>query len=40
MFLGGLEHARELEDYSNTLFAIGQAGMGPLFQRYARPGDL
>jgi hypothetical protein len=40
VFLGGLEHARELEDYSSTLSAIGQAGLGPFCQRYARPGDL
>ena len=38
--LGGLEHARELEDYSTALFTISQAGLGPFFQRYARPGDL
>jgi predicted dinucleotide-binding enzyme len=40
VFLGGLEHARELGNYSSTLFAISQAGLGPFFQRYARPGDM
>ena len=40
VFVGGLEHARALEELAGTLFAIGQAGLGPFFQRYARPGDL
>jgi predicted dinucleotide-binding enzyme len=40
VFLGGLEHARELEDYSTALFENSQAGLGQFFQRYARPGDL
>lgn len=40
VFVGGLEHARQLEDWAPALFAIGQAGLGPFFQRYARPGDL
>lgn len=39
--VGGLEHARALEDCAMTLFrAIRQAGLGPNFQRFARPGEL
>ena len=40
VFVGGLEHARELENWLETMFAINQAGLGPFFQRYAKPGDL
>ena len=37
---GGLEHARALEDHLGLMRAIVQAGMGPLFYRYAKPGEL
>jgi len=39
-YVGGLEHARALEDHLGLLFALNQAGMGPLFYRYAKPGEL
>jgi predicted dinucleotide-binding enzyme len=39
-YVGGLEHARALEDHLGLLFAINQAGLGPLFYRYAPPGEL
>jgi 8-hydroxy-5-deazaflavin:NADPH oxidoreductase len=39
--IGGLERARALEDCGMALFrAIREAGLGPNFQRYARPGEL
>jgi predicted dinucleotide-binding enzyme len=37
---GGLERARMLEDHLELLFAVNQAGLGPFFVRYARPGEL
>jgi predicted dinucleotide-binding enzyme len=37
---GGLEQARMLEDHLALLFAVNQAGLGPFFVRYARPGEL
>jgi 8-hydroxy-5-deazaflavin:NADPH oxidoreductase len=37
---GGLEQARALEDHTGLMMAIVQAGMGPLFYRYAKPGEL
>jgi len=37
---GGLEQARLLEDHLELLFAVNQAGLGPFFVRYARPGQL
>jgi predicted dinucleotide-binding enzyme len=37
---GGLELARMLEDHLELLFAVNQAGLGPFFVRYARPGEL
>ena len=37
---GGLENARMLEDHLALLFAVNQAGLGPFFYRYARPGEL
>lgn len=41
VFVGGLEHARALEDYLiNLEFPIVQAGLGPFFYRYAKPGEL
>jgi 8-hydroxy-5-deazaflavin:NADPH oxidoreductase len=39
--LGGLEHARALEDHVfGLLFPVNQAGLGPFFYRYAKAGDL
>lgn len=37
---GGLEQARMLEDHLALLFAVNQAGLGPFFVRYAKPGEL
>lgn len=37
---GGLERARLLEDSAALLFAVSGAGMGPLFYRFAPPGQL
>ena len=37
---GGLENARLLEDHLELLFAVNQAGLGPFFVRYAKPGEL
>ena len=38
--LGGLEHARAMEEALGLLFAANQAGLGPFFYRFARPGEL
>lgn len=38
--LGGLEHARMSEEALPLLFAANQAGLGPFFLRFARPGEL
>jgi 8-hydroxy-5-deazaflavin:NADPH oxidoreductase len=38
--VGGLEQARAMEDSLGLLFAANQAGLGPFFYRWARPGDL
>jgi 8-hydroxy-5-deazaflavin:NADPH oxidoreductase len=38
--LGGLEHARAMEDSLGLLFAASQAGLGPFFYRWAKPGEL
>lgn len=38
--LGGLEQARPLEDGLGLLFAANQAGLGPFFYRWAKPGEL
>jgi len=39
--IGGLDHARALEDCAMSLFrAIREAGLGPNFQRFAKPGEL
>lgn len=38
--LGGLEQARAMEDGLGLLFAANQAGLGPFFYRWARPGEL
>lgn len=35
VYVGGLEHARKLEDHLALLFALSQAGLGPHFYRYA-----
>src|SRR5437868_5301611 len=40
VYVGGLDAARVLEDQLGLLFAINQAGLGPFFYRYARPGEL
>ncbi len=40
VYVGGLERARALEDHLGLMFAITQAGLGPFFYRYARPGEL
>ena len=34
-YVGGLEHARALEDHLGLMFALNQAGLGPHFYRYA-----
>jgi 8-hydroxy-5-deazaflavin:NADPH oxidoreductase len=38
--MGGLDKARLLEDHLQLLFAVNQAGLGPFFVRYAKPGEL
>jgi 8-hydroxy-5-deazaflavin:NADPH oxidoreductase len=38
--LGGLEQARAMEDALGLLFAANQAGLGPFFYRWAKPGEL
>jgi predicted dinucleotide-binding enzyme len=40
VYIGGLEQARASEDHLGFLFAIMQAGLGPYFYRYAKPGEL
>jgi 8-hydroxy-5-deazaflavin:NADPH oxidoreductase len=40
VYIGGLEQARMLEDHLALVFAVNQAGMGPIFYRYAKPGEL
>jgi len=39
-YAGGLDQARALEDHLGLLFALNQAGLGPFFYRYAKPGEL
>ena len=39
-YVGGLEHARALEEHLALLFALNKAGLGPHFYRYAKPGEL
>ena len=39
-YVGGLDHARQLEDHLALMFAANQAGLGPFFYRYAKPGEL
>jgi predicted dinucleotide-binding enzyme len=38
--VGGLDKARTLEDALGIVFAVNQAGLGPYFYRFARPGEL
>jgi predicted dinucleotide-binding enzyme len=40
IYAGGLEQARALEDHLGLMFALMQAGLGPFFYRYAKPGEL
>jgi len=40
LFVGGLEHARALEDHLSLWSAAVQAGAGRGFYRYAIPGEL
>lgn len=40
VYAGGLERARMLEDHLALLFAVNEAGLGPFFVRYAKPGEL
>jgi predicted dinucleotide-binding enzyme len=40
LYVGGLEHARALEDHLSLWFAAVQAGLGRSFYRYATPGTL
>lgn len=40
LYVGGLEHARALEDHLALFFAANKAGLGPHFYRYAKPGEL
>ena len=40
LYVGGLEHARALEDHLGLMFAAVQAGLGQFFYRYAAPGEL
>ena len=40
LYVGGLEHARALEDHLALWFAAVQAGLGQSFYRYAPPGAL
>lgn len=39
-YVGGLEHARALEDHLGLMMALSSAGLGRHFYRYAAPGDL
>ena len=40
LYVGGLEHARALEDHLGLWFSAVQAGLGQSFYRYAPPGEL
>lgn len=40
LYVGGLEHARALEDHLALWFAAVEAGLGQSFYRYAAPGAL
>jgi predicted dinucleotide-binding enzyme len=37
---GGLDSARALEDGLPLFFAVSQAGLGPFFYRFGKPGEL
>jgi 8-hydroxy-5-deazaflavin:NADPH oxidoreductase len=37
---GGLENARLVEDQLTMIMAVNQAGLGQVFYRYAKPGEL
>jgi predicted dinucleotide-binding enzyme len=39
-YVGGLEHARALEDHLALMMALNRAGLGQHFYRYAPSGDL
>jgi predicted dinucleotide-binding enzyme len=38
--VGGLEHARVLEDHLGLMMNVVQGGLGQFFYRYAAPGEL
>jgi 8-hydroxy-5-deazaflavin:NADPH oxidoreductase len=40
VYVGGLDKARLLEEHLALVFAANQAGLGPFFYRYAKPGEL
>jgi len=40
VYVGGLERARALEEHLGLVVAMMQAGLGPFFYRYAKPGEL
>jgi hypothetical protein len=40
LYVGGLEHARALEDHLGLWMAAVDAGLGRGFYRYAKPGEL
>ena len=40
VLVGGLDHARALEDFVPVLMGIRQSGAGPTFYRFAPPGEL
>ena len=40
VYVGGLEQARALEEHLPLMFAGSQAGLGPFFYRWAKPGEL
>jgi predicted dinucleotide-binding enzyme len=40
LYVGGLEHARAMEDHLGFWMAAVQAGLGQSFYRYATPGEL
>jgi predicted dinucleotide-binding enzyme len=40
LYVGGLEHARALEDHLGLFMAAVEAGLGRSFYRYAAPGEL
>ena len=40
LYVGGLEHARAIEDHLGLWMAAVQAGLGQSFYRYVKPGEL